>query len=66
MTSSKTAGSGTLEAYAVCYVESGPPPRTKRAVIFSGLLKVPGQAAHKESRIAGHKVNVVDAGGFVS
>ena len=66
MTSSKTAGSGTLEAYAVCYVDSGPPPRTERAVIFIGLLKVPGQAAHKESRIAGHKVNVVDAGGFVS
>lgn len=66
MTSSKTAGSGTLEAYAVCYVESGPPPRTERAVIFSGLLKVPGQAAHKESGIAGHKVNVIDAGCFVS
>jgi hypothetical protein len=66
MTSSKTAGSRTLEAYAVWYVESGPRLRTKRAVIFSGVLKVPGQAAHKESRIAGHKVNVVDAGGFVS
>lgn len=66
MTSSKTAGSGTLEAYAAWYVETGPPPRTKRAVFFSGLLKVPGQAAHKESRIAGHKVNVVDAGYFVS
>ena len=64
MTSSKTAGSGTLEAYAVWYVEGA--ATENEAVIFSGLLKVPGQAAHKESRIARHKVHVVDAGGFVS
>ena len=58
--------SGTLEAYSVWYVESGPRPRTKLEASFSGLLEVPCQATHDEARIARHKMDVIDAAGLIA
>jgi hypothetical protein len=42
------------------YVEDAFEMRTQLEVVFSGLLKVPGDAAKKHPRIARHDVNVVD------
>ena len=33
----------------------------ENVVIFSGLLEIPGESAHKESRITRHEMDIVDA-----
>ena len=33
----------------------------ENVAIFSGLLEIPGQAAHDKARIARHEMDVVDA-----
>ena len=38
----------------------------KNVVVFSSRLKIPREAAHEKSRIARHKVNVVDAAGLIT
>ena len=38
----------------------------ENVVIFSGLLEIPGQAAHEKPRIARYEVDIVDASCLVA
>ena len=48
-------------SFPVGYVEDAFETRTQLEVVFSGLLKVPGNAAHEESWIPRHEVDVLNS-----